>query len=388
MSWWKQVALAAVVVVLAALAWLRLSPEAATRLGVPPAVVAVLGGSQRDPGNDGASRSVQGFNPADRHVLVVTAPVGSARINDRFSAIGDGEALRSVTVVPLSTGILTRINVAAGDRVKAGDVLAELDQEGEQIARDRAALALAMAAEKLDRYERLVSSRAASAVQLNEARNEHENARLALRDAELTLKRRALIAPIDGTIGLVPVDAGDYVTTQTEIATIDDRSGILVDFWVPERFAGGIRIGLPVEAVAIAIPGEVFSGVVAEIASRVDRASRTLQVRARLDNPDDTLRPGMSFKVTMRFSGDEFPAIHPLAVQWSSGGAFVWKEQAGRAVRTPVRIVQRNSDSVLVDGDLASGDALVIEGVQTLRDGVRLRIAGESEPAAPPPAGS
>ena len=263
MSWSKQVALAAVLVMLAALAWLRLSPEAATRLGVPSAVVAVLGGSPRDAGKDGASRPFQGFNPADRDVLVVTAPVGSARINDRFSAIGDGEALRSVTVVPLSTGILTRINVAAGDRVKAGDVLAELDQEGEQIARDRAALALAMAAEKLDRYERLVSSRAASAVQLNEARNEHENARLALRDAELTLKRRALIAPIDGTIGLVPVDAGDYVTTQTEIATIDDRSGILVDFWVPERFAGGIRIGLPVEAVAIAMPGEVFSGVVA-----------------------------------------------------------------------------------------------------------------------------
>ena len=62
--------------------------------------------------------------------------------------------------------------------------------------------------------------------------------RLALRDAELALERRSIVAPIAGIVGILPVEAGNYVTSQTAIATIDDRSSIIVDFWVPERFAG------------------------------------------------------------------------------------------------------------------------------------------------------
>lgn len=391
MSWWKQVALALILVVIALFAWLRLNPDSARQLvemGMPQGLVTAFSGPL-DAGEKGAppgNRPSRQF--AGREILVVTAPVVTARINDRFSAIGDGEALRSVTVVPLSSGLVTKVNFAAGDRVKAGDVLAELDSEGEQIARDRAELAQQMASDKVDRYEKLMSSSAATQVQLHEAQNEFDNARLALRDAELTLKRRSIIAPVSGVVGLVPVEVGDYVTTQSEIATIDDRSEVLVNFWVPERFASSIRIGQVIDAVSIAMPDEVFTGAIAEIASRVDRDSRTLQVRARVDNPDDKLRPGMSFKVTIRLPGDVFPAVNPLAIQWSSEGAFVWKNQDGAATRTAVRIVQRNSDAVLVDGDLATGEAVVIEGVQTLREGAKLRVAGETEPPARPQAGS
>lgn len=388
MSRWKQAGLAAAIVIVTVLAWARISPDAGAwlgRLGLAPSLVAVLTGASGN-GEDGQTqggRQAGRGEGASREVLVVTAPVTSARINDRVTAIGDGEAVRSVTVVPLSAGVLTHVNVSAGDQVEAGAVLAELDSELEEIERDRAALAVELAREKLGRYERLMSSSAASEVQLNEARNEFDNARLALRDAELTLKRRSIIAPIGGIVGIIPVEVGDYVTTQAEIATLDDRSQILVDFWVPERFAASVIVGQQVEAVPIALPGEEFSGAVAEIASRVDRESRTLQVRARLDNPRDRLRPGMSFRVTLRFAGDSFPAVNPLAVQWSSQGAFVWKEKDGLAVRTPVRIVQRNSDTVLVDGELAEGEATVIEGVQTLRDGVRLRVAGDAGAPAP-----
>jgi RND family efflux transporter MFP subunit len=190
------------------------------------------------------------------------------------------------------------------------------------------------------------------------------------------------VAPFDGIVGIVQVEPGDYVTTQSQIVTLDDRSQILVDFWVPERFAGAIKSGQPVEAIAIALPGKVFFGSVAAVASRIDRESRTLQVRAKFDNGRDELRPGMSFKVTMKFAGDSFPAVDPLAIQWSSSGAYVWKEQGGVAVKTPVRIVQRNSDWVLVDGQLTSGEPLVIEGVQSLREGTRIRVAGDKPRAA------
>ena len=330
-------------------------------------------------GQGGGPGSGQGGGPGaggpPRETLVETAEVRIATINDRITAIGDGEALRSVTVVPLASGVLSEISVKSGDRVKAGDVLARLDSDTETIARDRAALSVASIEEKVRRTERLASSRAASEVALSDARSELETAKLALRDAEVVLQRRSIVAPFDGIVGIVKVEAGQYVTSQTEVATLDDRSAILVDFWVPERFAAVLQTGQKVEALPIAIPGSSVSGEIAEIASRIEQASRTLQVRARIANPQDVLRPGMSFRVEMRFPGESFPAVDPLAIQWSSDGAYVWKAQEGKALRTPVRIVQRNSDLVLVDGSLVSGESVVTEGVQTLREGAALKVA-------------
>jgi hypothetical protein len=65
----------------------------------------------------------------------------------------------------------------------------------------------------------------------------------------------------------------------------------------------------------------------------------------------------MSFEVSIRFEGERWPAVDPLAVQWDSAGAYVWKIADSKASRVDVAIIQRNSDSVLVKADLASGDA-------------------------------
>jgi RND family efflux transporter MFP subunit len=311
--------------------------------------------------------------------LVIVASVGKASINDRVTAIGDGEAQRSVTVVPLSAGVIEEVRISAGDVIEAGATIAVLDAEEQIIARDQAQLAVEIAEDKVTRYQSLVETRTVSQVQLTEARNELQRARLTLRDEQLALDRRSITAPIGGTVGILPVEAGDYVTQQTEIATIDDRSKILLDFWVPERFASQVQIGQTIEANAIAIPGVPFGGEVSAIASRVDRDSRTFQIRALLDNEGDRLRPGMSFRVTLYFDGDPFPAVDPLAVQWSSSGPFLWKVNEGKAEKVQVNIIQRNSDYVLVSGEIEAGEDVVIEGVQSLRPGSALNIARRSE---------
>jgi RND family efflux transporter MFP subunit len=373
---WKQAIWVAIIFVVAILAWLRIDPDAGTKLsaaGLSPAVVAVLTGGQSE---ESASMRGRPQRPGGGESLVVTANVGSALVNDRLTAIGDGEAVRSVNVVPLSTGIIADVLISSGDRVQEGEIIATLDREAEIIKRDRAKLAVEQAEQKLQRYETLVQSRAATQVQLTDARSELEDARLALRDAQLALDRRTINAPFEGIIGIVPVQTGDYVTTTTEIATIDDRSDIIVDFWVPERFAPFVKIGGDVSAMAIALPGHRYEGKVAAIGSRIEQDSRTLQIRASVNNRDDRLLPGMSFRVTMRFPGQEYTAIDPLAIQWSSSGPYVWKAVEGRAERIAVQIIQRNSDHVLVDGELTVGDQVVIEGVQGLRQGSNLRIAG------------
>jgi RND family efflux transporter MFP subunit len=177
------------------------------------------------------------------------------------------------------------------------------------------------------------------------------------------------------------VTAGNYVTSQTEIATIDDRSRILVDFWVPERYADLIAVGAEIEAASIARPSEVFEGEVSAVDNRIDEQSRTLHIQALIANPDESLRAGMSFRVTMRFPGDVYMAVNPLAIQWGSDGAYVWSIDNGIGRRVPVRVIQRNTDTVLIDAQIEPGAMVVTEGIHSVREGQPVRIAGEDGPA-------
>lgn len=381
MTAWKQLLLALVVLVAAAAAWVKFFPGA-------PEILAGWGldwatqvaGDARPQGGGQQQRR------GGPQTAVITAPVIEAVINDRLSAIGTGRANNSVTVKPYTAGRVTAIELESGAQVEAGTVIARLDSEVEEIALDRAKIALADAEAKLERVRSLLATNTATQVQVTDAELVVGNAKLALRDAQLNLDRRAITAPIEGIIGILPVESGNYVTTDTVVATIDDRSQIKIDFFVPERFAANMVVGDRLTASPIARPDEVFEGTVSAVDNRVDDKSRTLLVQAAIPNDKDTLRAGMSFRISVEFPGDVYPSVDPLAIQWGTDGAFVWVIRDGRAKRTPVRIVQRNTESVLVAAEgIRPGDTVVTEGVHAVRDGAEVLIA-RSEPGAARPA--
>lgn len=366
--------------------WGRFVPGANDMLeaaGLPSRLVAAIAPARDGEGGEGRSgggRGGFGGGPA----LVATRPVAIALVNDRLNAIGDGEAIRSVTVTPYATGNLTEVLVASGDRVEQGQVIARLDSEEQAIAADQARVARDAAAQKLKRVESLRSASAVSTADFQDAESALKAAELALQTAELNLRRRDIVAPYGGIVGIISVNPGDYVTTTTAIARIDDRSEILVDFWVPERFATQVQVGAEVSATAIARPGETFAGRIQAVDNRIDQESRTLRVRAQIDNPEDVLRAGMSFQVNMTFPGERFPSVDPLAVQWSAEGSYVWRVVDGKAEKVDVRIVQRNPDKVLLSAELAENDMVITEGVQRLAPGGEVKIVGRDDGAAAP----
>lgn len=405
MAFWKQLTLSVAALVAGVFLWAWLVPGAdgvLRRIGVPEGIVALVspakpegaatatngqGGSQPQGQAQGQSQGKgqgqgQGGNRRGAApALVVVQPVGTGTVNDRLSALGTGEAIQSVTIMPQVSGTLSEIAIRSGDRITKGQVIARLENEEQRIARDQAQVALKSAEEKNQLYENLKS--AASRIDAFDAAIVLEGAKLALSSAELELKRRDIVSPIDGVAGIVTVNPGDNVTTATAIATVDDRSELLVDFWVPERFAPIIEVGQPLTATAVARPGKLYSGSVEAVDNRIDEASRTLRIRARIANENDDLRAGMAFNVTMAFEGERHPAVDPLSVQWDSKGSFVWRVAAGKAEKVPVRIIQRNPDAVLVEADLAEGDRVVTEGVQRVRAGRPVQVVGDEAGAKP-----
>lgn len=379
MATWKQIVLSLAILIVAAAAWVGFFPgshDVLARWGIEWAQASTpkTAASGEEEGNRrGGNRRGGAQTP------VVTAQVSTATINDKLQAIGTGRAKATVTVNPYASGRLTEFLVQSGAHVEAGQVIAKLDSETEEIALERAKAARDDAKAKVDRTRSLRSSNAATSVQLTDAELALRNNELSVHDAQVAFDRRSVTSPISGIVGILPIEAGNYVTNQTAIATIDDRSSILVDFWVPERFAAAIKIGAMIKASSLANPGNAFEGAVSAIDNRIDEKSRTLWVQATIDNPADSLRAGMSFQVTMQFPGDTYPAVSPLAIQWGSDGAFIWTVEAGKAKRVPVRIVQRNTETVLIDAPVTSGAVVVTEGVQSVREGGEVRVAREDQ---------
>ena len=390
MSFWKQFTICLIVIAAGVSAWAFFVPGARDTLrnaGVPEALV----GKAIDPDNAGrAAPAASGEQAGNRRsggnggggsgggrnaaVLVVTQAVVPGTVNDRLSAIGTGDAIRSVVVTPQASGLIREILVKSGDRVKQGQVIAKLDSEEQVIAKGQADVALKAAVEKSSLYNNIKSS--VSRMDVFDQEIAEQNARLQLQAAQLSLDRRNILAPIDGIVGIMPINIGDNVSTTTPIVTLDDRTEILVDYWVPERFANTVKVGQAVEATSVARPGQVFSGAVEAIDNRVDRASRTLRMRARINNASDELRAGMSFSVGMRFEGNQYPAVDPQSVQWDSQGSFVWRVVEQKSSKVRVSIVQRNPDYVLVKGNLADGDLIVTQGLQRVREGGPVRSEG------------
>ncbi|MDJ1636011.1 efflux RND transporter periplasmic adaptor subunit [Rhizobium rhizogenes] len=375
MTAWKQLSLSFLLLVAGIAAVVAFVPGTAGLLravGVPEAVVGAIAPGESTKSEKAANGG--GRRGADTP-LVVTEAVVSGVVNDRLSAIGTGDAIRSVVVMPQATGTIREILIKSGNHVKQGQVLARLDDDEQIVARGQAEVALKSAVEKSQLYHTIKSS--VSRMDVFDSEIAEQGARLALQSAELALKRRDIVAPIDGIVGIVPVVIGDNVTTTTSIVTLDDRSEVLVDYWVPERFANTVKVDQPVEATSVARPGRLFSGVVEAVDNRVDGASRTLRIRARIDNATDELRAGMSFNVGMRFAGETYPSVDPLSVQWDGEGSYVWRVADGKSSKVRVSVVQRNPDAVLVQADLKDGDRIVTEGLQRVTEGGAVRFARE-----------
>jgi RND family efflux transporter MFP subunit len=218
-----------------------------------------------------------------------------------------------------------------------------------------------------DRYRRLQDTGAAAIARLEQAETAYKIAQIELDKARADLADRRLRAPFDGVTGLATIETGDRIAVDDVIASFDDRSRILVEFDLPEALLGRIRSGLAISASTPAVEGRSFEGEITAIDSRVDPTTRTARVRASIDNSGDMLRPGTSFALRLDLPGNTYPAVPELALQFSRGTLSLWRVTDGRAEPVAVRLVRRRAGLVIVDGPLAEGDWIVIEGTQRLR---------------------
>jgi RND family efflux transporter MFP subunit len=304
---------------------------------------------------------------------VTLADVEVAQINDRVAAVGTARARQQVTLTTRVAGVITEVLFEGGSQVKRDQPLVKLDSEPEAIAVETAEAQRAQAADTVERYSKLTSGTVTRVAEA-EAETALKVADAALRRARDQLERMTIRAPFDGIMGLTNLEAGDYLAIGSPVATIDDRSTLLIEFTVPEAVATSMKKDLPVRANLITRSGEIYNGKVQAVGTRIDPVSRTLMVRAEIPNPDLSLIPGSTFSISVRLPGKESPVLPALAIQWDRQGAYVWRvADDGTVERVSAPILSRVADRVYVDADLETGDKIVHEGGDSLRAGQKVR---------------
>ncbi|MEX1032771.1 MAG: efflux RND transporter periplasmic adaptor subunit [Cellvibrionaceae bacterium] len=319
---------------------------------------------------------------------VIVEAITETPLVTRVEAVGTSRAAQSITLYPAASGEVVAVNFEAGQAVEQGDVLLELDQRDELLAVQLAEVRVADAERLHRRYVSSAESGATLPTTLDASATALEEAHIELGRARIALEDRSVKAPFAGHVGITDVDAGDRIQPSTAITTLDSRGELLVSFEVPEILVDTLRTG---DAVAIATWNSrepAAYGEIVNLGSRVDPDTRTFVARARVDNSEDRLRPGQSFRVTLEIFGSNYPVLPEVALQWGVDGAYVWSVVGSEARRLPVSVIQRQRGRVLVDGELSEGDLVVVEGIQRMRPGIevnpeRTEIASDDEAMVP-----
>lgn len=257
--------------------------------------------------------------------------------------------------------------IAEGDlilTIEGGELEAELRSVREQ---------LTLATTNAERLDKLYERGSVTASERDDAVSRREVLLADQRRLEVRLQKTRIHAPFAGTLGLRQVSPGDLIEADTLITTLQTVSDLKVDFSVPERFRALIG---PATTLRLWVAGynNPFSAAVTAISPRVDINTRTLTVRAKVDNPERKLLPGNYARVELTTRNDAALLVPSVAVLQSVKNTSVYTVEDGVAVRKTVETGQRNSAQIEILRGLEAGDEIITSGIQSVRDGQTVNV--------------
>lgn len=338
--------------------------------------------TQAAPGATPVPRSTTkgGGGGALRVTTVTLEPQGLA---ETIVATGTLRAEEGIELQAEVSGKVTAINFNEGSRVRKGDLLLKINDADLRATLARATFRKQLAELKERRLASLLRDGGAKQEDYDTAMNEvHvQQAEMALVEAQIA--KTEIRAPFDGVIGLRFVSEGSFIlatsNATTRIATLQAVDNLKVDFSVPEKYAGRIRVGSPVR-FTVAGGDHEFTGEIYALEPRIDIATRTVLIRALCPNPQGRLLPGAFANVEFTLATLEDALLVPsIAVIPGLSEKNVYIVVDGKAVRRPVQTGTRTETSVHVLSGLKVGDRVITSGIQQLRAGLAVSVAAPAD---------
>ena len=289
---------------------------------------------------------------------------------DEVSAVGTLRADEAVTIRPEIAGRVVEFRFSEGQAVARGSVLVKLDQ-----AELAAVLASSVAQAQLDkqrleRSEDLFKKGFISQQGLDESRSNYSRSLAKQQEDASKLAKTEMRASFPGVAGLRQVSEGQYVAAGTDIVRLEKIDQLKLDFRVPESYISKLKSGQPLKVLVDAYPGKAFEGSVYAIEPAVDDQTRTIQLRARVANPELKLRPGMFGRVQVQLGVREKAIWIPEAAIVPKGQDLtVYRVIDGKVDVVRVQTGVRKVGEVEIVKGLSEGETVITEGTQKVGPG-------------------
>jgi membrane fusion protein (multidrug efflux system) len=305
--------------------------------------------------------------------VVTTTVLAPMAWTDTLAALGTARARESVEITAKVSDTVTAVNFDSGQSASAGQVLVTLSNR-QEAAGVRSAQAAYREAETLyARQAELAKKQLVAASTVDAQRAARDAAKARLDETHADDSDRVIRAPFAGVLGLRRVSPGSLVSPGMVITTLDDLSALELDFSLPERALARLAAGQRVKATSDAFPGESFDGEIASVDSRVDPATRAVIARARFDNPDKRLRPGMLLQVVLEQPQRQALQVPELSLQQVGQQSFLFRVGADDKVeQVPVTLGARRPGWVEILDGVKAGDRVVVEGIVKLKPGAKI----------------
>jgi membrane fusion protein (multidrug efflux system) len=325
---------------------------------------------------------------------VTTAVAKREEWPQALNAIGSALAVHGVTLSADLPGIVERIAFESGQRVRTGDVLAELDarQERSQLAAAEAQRDLTRLS--LDRASDLYRQGIVAQADYDRAAAEQKQAEARVGEIHATLQRKQIRAPFDGVLGIRQANLGQYMNAGDPVVPLQSVDPIYVSFSVPQQEVAKIQVGGGVHVSSDGLAGVELSGRVSAVDSTVDAATRNVQVQATFANPAGKLRPGAFVQVQVALgAGDPIVSLPASAINHAPYGDSVFivadlqgpTGQSYRGVKQQfVKLGASRGDQVAVLSGVDGGQEVVSSGAFKLRNGAAVSIHNQVQPANDP----
>lgn len=273
-------------------------------------------------------------------------------------------------IVPQTAGRITKINVEVGDRVKKGQILAEIDK----VQLQQAQLQLHNAEVELERLRALYEAGGLSKSDLDAIELQYNVSKTQVQNL---IENTTLRSPIDGVITARNYDAGDMYSMSAPIFTVEQIKPVKLHVGISESDYSKIKKGDQVTVKADAFPDLTFDGKIERIYPTIDPATRTFTVEVVVPNNYSTLRPGMFSRVTVKFGTNSNVVIPDVAVvkQQGSGERFVYVlNEDGTVTYQRVELGRRMGTQYEVLSGVADSAMVVTGGQIRLKDGIKVSV--------------
>lgn len=328
--------------------------------------------------------------PAMPPTQVVAVEARREAVAESLSLVGTLTANEWIEIKAELEAAVVEIGFEEGKPVTKSQLLFRLDDSKLTTALAEAEVNLKLSKVNHDRAQQLLRDKTISQQEFDQLASRYESMQAALAVRQRELKDTKIFAPFAGVMGARTVSSGQVIKKDTVLGNLVDLNPVKVEVNVPERFLSLLKLDQTIELRVAAFPGRKFSGQVYFIAPQVDTTTRTALVKAKIANADGTLRPGMFANLDLTLQLRDAAVVVPepaIMVNADKATLYVVDKDMNAQLR-PVKLGVRSAGMVEILSGVDAGQLVIVEGVQKVRPGAKVKPAGPESTAPYLPKGN